>query len=207
MKRWTSNALLKEKTKQERPMQCPALRLTELWCHINKITISGFDYNNHQAVVYWSLVNKAVHILRAQAINQSKDEYCKHMHTQAHTHMYAYTHSQTHTYTQSQTHTTKTLTHIKKTTHIQPCPHTDQQSLTVPCRHTHHKDIDTHTHKNEHTKPCPFTDQQSQRVASVAGGPEDLSTSCAGPTAGQRCAGLDSPLFAVHGNQHQSLVT
>lgn len=113
MKRWTSNALLKEKTKQERPMQCPALRLTELWCHINKITISGFDYNNHQAVVYWSLVNKAVHILRAQAINQSKDEYCKHMHTQAHTHMYAYTHSQTHTYTQSQTHTTKTLTHIK----------------------------------------------------------------------------------------------
>lgn len=128
-----------------------------------------------------------------------------HAHTTP-THMYAYTHSQTHTYTQSQTHTTKTLTHIKNNnTHSSISTH----SLREFYVHTHTHTIKTliHTHKNRHTKPCPFTDQQSQRVVSVAGGPEDLSTSCAGPTAGQRCAGLDSPLFAVHGNRHQSLVT
>ena len=138
--------------------------------------------------------------------NQSIQQWLLQTHAQTPTHMYAYTQSQTHTYTQSQTHTTKTLTHIKKT-HIHPFPHTDQQSPRVWCTHTHTIKTLIHTHKNRHTKPCPFTDQQSQRVVSVAGGPEDLSTSCAGPTAGRRCAGLDSPLFAVHGNWHQSLVT
>lgn len=130
-----------------------------------------------------------------------------HAHTTP-THMYAYTHSQTHTYTQSQTHTTKTLTHIKNNnTHSSISTHWPTVSESFMYTHTHTIKTLIHTHKNRHTKPCPFTDQQSQRVVSVAGGPEDLSTSCAGPTAGQRCAGLDSPLFAVHGNRHQSLVT